>query len=189
MQVLAAQTPRRINRSIARGLTLVELAIGLSITSILIGTAAPSLNDVIGRRGLEGMAAELAADIQFVRSEAVARQEGVRWTLHTVAGGTCAVIHTGAKADCQCGPSGEAVCTADAQMIKSRFYPAEKKLLVSTTSKSESIRVEPTHGMVSPTATIKVAQAGGASLHHVVNIMGRTRTCSPDGAVRGYKAC
>jgi len=29
----------------------------------------------------------------------------------------------------------------------------------------------------------------GKAIHHVVNIMGRVRSCSPQGDIPGYRAC
>jgi type IV fimbrial biogenesis protein FimT len=47
---------------------------------------------------------------------------------------------------------------------------------------------DPVRGTTSPAGTVRVVSDAG-SIHHVVNIMGRARSCSPDGAVKGYKAC
>jgi type IV fimbrial biogenesis protein FimT len=44
-------------------------------------------------------------------------------------------------------------------------------------------------GTVTPTGTVTVATANGRALKQTVNIMGRVRSCSPDGAVLGYRAC
>jgi type IV fimbrial biogenesis protein FimT len=42
-------------------------------------------------------------------------------------------------------------------------------------------------GTVTPTASIQLRSAAG-QLRQVVNVMGRVRTCTPDG-VPGYRAC
>ena len=52
-----------------------------------------------------------------------------------------------------------------------------------------SIRFDPIHGMATPAGTMRLTTAGGQTVHHVVNIMGRVRTCSPGASAKGYKAC
>lgn len=45
-----------------------------------------------------------------------------------------------------------------------------------------SLRFDPTNGTTSPTGTICTVPARGRSVHHVVNIMGRVRSCAPASA-------
>jgi type IV fimbrial biogenesis protein FimT len=55
-----------------------------------------------------------------------------------------------------------------------------------------SILFDPLHGTSTPTGTLRVVADSGRAVHHVVNIMGRVRTCSPAGAapvVAGYRVC
>ena len=53
-----------------QGFSLVEVMIVLSIVAILMGLAAPAFQGLQELRRLEGHAAELATDIQHIRSEA-----------------------------------------------------------------------------------------------------------------------
>jgi hypothetical protein len=39
------------------------------------------------------------------------------------------------------------------------------------------------------TQTLRLASASGLAIQHVVNLLGRVRSCSPQGAVAGYRAC
>ena len=52
-----------------------------------------------------------------------------------------------------------------------------------------SVLFDPLHGTASPTATVRVTGLSGRAIHHVVNVMGRVRSCSPLGAVPGYRVC
>jgi type IV fimbrial biogenesis protein FimT len=61
-----------------RGLTLIEACATLTIVCVLVTAGWPSLKPTLDRKALQGLAAELAADLQLARGEAVARQEGVR---------------------------------------------------------------------------------------------------------------
>ena len=85
-----------------QGLSLVEVSVAMAVAVVLAGTAAPSLFDFIGTRRLEAAATQLASDIQFVRTDAVARNQPVRLSFFNSADGSCYVIHTGAAASCSC---------------------------------------------------------------------------------------
>ena len=173
--------------SFQRGLTLIEACITLAIASILVGTAVPSFIDSNKKRTLDGSAGELATDLYLARSEAVSRQQGVRVSFHAVASGSCLVIHTGATADCGCDGGGVAQCTNGAALVKSNYFPASHG--VNVAANVASMRFDQTNGTVSPTGTVRLTASTGPEVRHVVNIMGRVRTCSPGGLAKGYKAC
>jgi type IV fimbrial biogenesis protein FimT len=170
-----------------RGLSLLELAIVLAITAIVAASAAPSLVALIDARRLEGAATRLAADIQFVRSEAIARQRSLRFSVLEGADASCWIVHTGAAADCRCGADAGAVCGASARAIKAVVLPASER--VSVAGNVASIVFDPLHGTSTPTGTLRLTGARGAAVHHVVNVVGRVRSCSPAGTVAGYSPC
>jgi type IV fimbrial biogenesis protein FimT len=172
--------------NIQRGTSLIECCMTLAIVSILAGTAAPALIDSNKKQVVDGRAREIAMDVNFARSEAVARQQGVRISFHAVGGGSCMVVHTGSTADCGCDATGAAQCVNSATAIKSSHFPVAGGLTVS--ANVASMRFEPVHGTVTPAGTVKLAWASGQTVHQVVNILGRVRTCSPN-ATKGYLAC
>ena len=61
-----------------RGVTLIEAAVAMTIGAIALSTAAPGFRGLIERKRLEGVATQLATDLQFVRTAAVARNEPLR---------------------------------------------------------------------------------------------------------------
>jgi type IV fimbrial biogenesis protein FimT len=173
-----------------RGITLVEAAVVLAVTAIVASSAAPSFRGFIEKQRLDGVAAQLATDIQFARAEAVLRNTGVRLTLQTQAWGSCYVIHTGNANQCSCSDTGAAQCSDGAQQIKTVQLPANEQ--VALQGNVGSILFDPLHGTSTPTGTLKLVAASGGTVQHVVNVMGRVRTCSPQGAVppvSGYAVC
>jgi type IV fimbrial biogenesis protein FimT len=52
-----------------------------------------------------------------------------------------------------------------------------------------SILFDSAKGTSTPTGTLRLMGKDQRAVHLVVNIMGRVRSCSPDSAVPGYKAC
>ena len=170
-----------------RGVTLIEAAIVLAVTTIVASAAAPGLQRVIDARRLDGAATQLAADIQFVRTEAVARNEPLRLSFHAVAPGSCYVIHTGAADQCSCAASGPAQCSGSAREIRTVTLAATDR--VGLQANVGSLLFDPLHGTSSPTGTLRLTGANNRAIHHIVNIMGRVRSCSPQAAVPGYRAC
>jgi type IV fimbrial biogenesis protein FimT len=57
------------------GFTLVELLIGFAVMAVLLVLAAPSFTSMIEMQRLRGTHDQLTADMQFMRTEAVSRQE------------------------------------------------------------------------------------------------------------------
>jgi len=57
-----------------RGLTLIEVMVGIAIAAIMAGLAAPSFLGSINRGRLEGAVANFGIDLQYARSEAIRRR-------------------------------------------------------------------------------------------------------------------
>jgi type IV fimbrial biogenesis protein FimT len=178
--------------SLQRGVTLVEVSIVLAVLGIVMTSAAPGMQGLIDTRRLDGAATQLASDLQFVRSMAVARNQPVRLSFHTTSTATCYVIHTGLSAQCDCsgasaGSATAAVCSGDAEQIKTVVLPAQQRVTVQ--ANATSVLFDPLHGTSTPTGTLRVIGPQGRAVHHVVNVMGRVRSCSPSSTVPGYRAC
>ena len=174
-----------------KGVTLVEICVVLALAVVLGSTAAPSLRNMVDTRRLDRTATGLASDLQFVRSESVARNQALRLSRYATSSGSCYVIHTGAAAQCSCSQPGPAQCTDGAAQLRTvELHDADR---VSLQGSTHSMLFDPLHGTVSPTATLRVIGigmgTGTLAVHHVVNVMGRVRSCSPLAAMPGYRAC
>ena len=183
----APTTTRSSSRRGQRGLTLIEACIVLAVTGVVAGAAVPGLQQQIDARRLDGAATRLATDLQFVRTEAVARNEAVRVAFEAGAGGGCYVIHTGAAGACPCSSAGPAVCSGDALALKTVRLPATER--VAMDSNVDSLLFDPVHGTSTPTGTVRLVGTRERAVHHVINVMGRVRSCSPRASVPGYRAC
>jgi type IV fimbrial biogenesis protein FimT len=169
-----------------RGLSLLEVAIVVAILAIVGATAVPSFTALVDARRLDGAATRLAADVQFVRGEAIARNRTLRLSIRAGADATCWIVHTGSADDCSCAAAG-AVCGGDALAIKSVVLPSAER--VDVAGNVASIVFDPLHGTSTPTGTLRLTDGRGRSVQHVVNVLGRVRSCSPAGAVAGYPSC
>ena len=168
-----------------RGLTLIETAVAASVMAIAAMTAAPGVQHLLDARRLDGFATQLAADLQLARQEAIVRNQPVRLSWHAAAG--CYVMHTGAVAQCRCDGEGPALCSAPATQLRTVRWASDERIAIQ--SNTTSILFDPQHGTASPTATLRITGADGRAIHHVVNVMGRVRSCAALGSVPGYRAC
>src|SRR5438270_250139 len=100
-----------IGSSGQRGLSLLEVAIVVAIVAIVAAAATPSFTRLVDARRLDGAATRLAADIQWVRTEAIARDRALRLSVLADGGASCWVVHTGAAGDCRCGEAEAATAT------------------------------------------------------------------------------
>ena len=168
--------------TVVRGVTLIEACIVLAILAVLAGTALPSFNETLKKRKFDGVAAEITTEVNFARGVAVSQARGTWLSYSRIPGGSCAIVHVGAKTDCTCASDGQPVCAPGSEALKVTLHPI-------AVSVAAPIRFDPINGTVTPTATIRVELNAGQELHHRVNIMGRVRSCSPAGLVKGYPTC
>lgn len=170
-----------------RGVTWIETCVVLVILGVVTAQAAPSMGSLIDARRLEGSAVQFATDVQYARSEAIARNQPVRITLQNSAQGSCYVLHTGPSAQCACNNSAPAACVGEAREIRTVVLPADRG--VTFTASTASVAFDPLHGTSTPTATFRVLGRQGRTIHQVINVMGRVRSCTPTGGVPGYPNC
>lgn len=170
------------------GMTLIEVMVVIGVLGTLASLAIPSYQGLQERYRLEGYAMALATDIHYVRSESVAQNRGLRMSFGTDTGGTCYLIHSGSATNCTCSSDGTAHCSDTTDTI-------QKSVGLVTTqgvrlqANVASMLFDPSRGTSTPAGSINIIGQSGNSIRQVVNIMGRTRTCSPQGTVIGYKVC
>ena len=178
---------RNVRRTTQRGVTFIEMLATLTVLALTVGAVAPSVGQMRDRRHLEGAAAQLATDVRYARSLALAHRAAVRLSVHSQGGNSCYVLHTGPAASCSCGGGDTATCSTGAQLLKVVGFDASGPVRFS--SNSSSMLFDPDRGTVTPTGTMRLQLSNGPSLHQIVNIMGRVRACSPSGAMNGYPTC
>jgi len=182
------QAPSTTPRTAQRGLSLVELLCSLAIMALLAGGAWPMFDELRWSQGLQSAASLLETDIHHARSLAVISGRPVRLSIQAPpAGGSCYVVHTGAAHACRCDGRGQAQCVAGAEMLGLAEQPAASGISLAPVERS--ILFDGGKGTVTPTATLKLTDPDGRTIHQVVNIMGRVRTCAAVGSLGGLRPC
>lgn len=169
------------------GLTLVENMIALTVVCLVIGTGLTGFESVRARSQLEGAAAQIKTDLQHARSLAVSRAQVVRLSFTNEASSTCYVVHTGPRTACSCSQVGTGNCDGGGATLGLATFRTTDSVRV--VANSTSMAFDPYLGTVAPTGTIKVTSRTGETLHLVVNVMGRVRTCTPTPPLKGYAPC
>lgn len=173
-----------------RGVSLVEAMLVSGILSLMAGVITPQMQTLKETQRLRAQGELLRTDLQLARNEAISRGTGVRISFHHSTHGSGYIVHTGATNQCSMDPQGQATCDPEVSLISAAWIPASNKLTLRPAAKSvNSLLFNAGQGTVSPTATLRLLNAQGQGVHHIVSIMGRVRACATDGKLLGYKAC
>ena len=154
-----------VRRCHLQGFTLIELLVALTVAGVLLTIAVPSFTDQLARRKLEGAATELSTDLQFTRSQAVAKNSTA--TLATNAAGNQYTV------------------TAASTTFKTVTLDSQLSITPSTTITYDQLRAMATASGAMTVASTKTT----GQLQVVVSPMGRVSMCSPSGSLKGYTAC
>lgn len=177
------------NRAAQQGVSLIEAMCTLFIVSLVAGTALPSVGSLRQKAAVAGAAAQVETDVQFARGQAVALNRSVQLTLREVGGATCYIVHAGPAANCSCNAqdASAAACSTGSELLRAVSFATEGAVQVRSASKS--LTFDPVRGTVTPTATLRVEGRDGKAIHQIVNLLGRVRSCSPQGPATGERAC
>ena len=182
------QAPTPALRTAQRGLSLIELLCSLAIMALLMGGALPLFNELRWSQALQSAASLLETDLHHARSLAVITGRPVRLSIQAPAtGGSCYVVHTGAAHGCRCDGHGQAECDAGAELLRLVEQPVNAGIRLAPVD--QSILFDGGKGTVTPTATLNLIDPDGRTIHQVVNVMGRVRTCAVGGSLGGLRRC
>lgn len=98
--------PPRKARS-RRGVTLIELLVGISVMTLLLVMAAPGLGEWQANARVRSTAEALGASLQQAKGEAVARNVRVRFQLTSSLGADCAINTSGPHWVLNLDPTGD----------------------------------------------------------------------------------
>jgi type IV fimbrial biogenesis protein FimT len=193
-------------RSIRHGLTMIELIVVVAVTAAVLAIAAPSFSDMVATQRLRGINSQLMTDLQFARSEAVARNKAVRLITGSNSSLSCyAVVVTDTANLCDCTQTPGSICTGAA--IEVRTVQVDRSLAVTIGSikpNGSSLVFYAVNGSTSPykgetrstPPVISLSIDGGTGsrqkrLTTTIQVTGRPNVCydTQYASVTGFGAC
>ena len=173
------------NRQIGScGFTLIELLVVVALVAIVLSVAAPSFTTTLTKKRLEGVAAELATDIQYARSEAAQRNAAVG----VVFGTNCYTVYvlgtTNATACTALGTGGSALKNVQVGGGTSlAFAPAVAGAFIAF-DPVRGMAVDAAAGTTDLSGAVTVTNsAGDWQIRAIVTKVGRAKLCSPNNTV------
>jgi type IV fimbrial biogenesis protein FimT len=171
-------------RSVSRGFTMVELMVVVALVAIILALAVPSFTGTLARKRLEGVASELATDLQYARSEAAQRNAAVR----VIIGTDCYAVHVvGSTNATNCTTLG----TGAVNLKTVQITDGTSLAFVSSNAKA-FIEFDPVRGMAIDSADADSSghvtltnSAGNWQIQARVSKQGRVKLCSPNNTVTG----
>ena len=187
-----------------RAFTLVEVMVVVAVAAIIALIAAPSFRDMILMQRLKSINAQLVTDLQFARSEAVARNVPMRVRFLSNSTMTCYSIFTApdnnARCDCRLGAGTACV---DAGTVEVRTVQAATSLRVQVMTPADglnSFAFDPTNGGIQSTRrdqpsapidefVVDTSLDTPRALRVQLNGAGRPTVCLPSGSTMPLPAC
>lgn len=173
-----------------RGFSLTEMVITVAVLAILAAIAAPSFQETIQKRRVIGAAEELAANLQYARSEAIKGNRSV--VVNFTADGTdtwCYGMDDTPATVCNCSTAA-ADCTVDTvqRVFTSDGYRGVSMPTPAFGGGGANTGFEPRRGFPTGAAgTIRFISSSSGQVHVVLSPQGRIKLCSPtDNKVAGY---
>lgn len=172
MATANARKPRR-----ARGLTLIELMIGLGICAVLMSLAVPSFQAYLQRNRLKAAAQGLEIDLREARYESARRSQPMHLVFKPGAD-WCYAIATSPDCDCQV----QQACRL--RTVRGRDLRGVHLL------QAQDLRFDPASGTASLSGMAAVLQAGQPERVKVsVSALGRPSVCVMDGSLPPLPGC
>ena len=184
----------------AAGLTLIELMVAVAIAAVLLAIAAPSFRNFILLQRLKGVQAQLVTDLQYARSEAVARGVDVYVAFKTNSSMTCYSMYTSptdaTQCDCRSGAAAACSAVAGAREIRTVQVAAAQSVAVAASGSSSWFAFDHITGAM----RISTADTGGPPptsfvvntsidstrrYRTTVGAAGRPTVCAPAGSSSG----
>ena len=173
-----------------RGFTLIETMVTVAIVAILMAMAVPSMQKLIARKRVAGVASELASDIRYLRSMGVQTANPVQIDFGTDSTSTWYNLSVDAN---ERGP-----CTVPANCNGLLRNPVSMKFVVLKTAEGVSVvsgtantrfsgtNATPINGS---TFTAIVSSSIGGSVKVLTNAAGRPFACSLLGQESNFPTC
>jgi type IV fimbrial biogenesis protein FimT len=158
-----------------RGLTLIEIAIGIAILAALMAAAVPSFGERIARARLASAAEGLASDLAEARFEAAQSGRSLHLVFSPGANWCYAVART---PGCDCHSTGP----CQLKVVRAADLPGVDLI------EADDAAFDPTASEPAAGRALWRGMQGAHSLEVALTPLGRARVCSPSG-LKDYAGC
>lgn len=196
-----------------RAFTLIELMVVIVVVGVILVLAAPSMSDFIGMQRLRAINDQLVTDLQYMRTEAVSRNQFTGFIVRNNVGDslTCYVIFASSVSPleytalnpgaCNCSNAVGSVCTGTQRELRTVQVPRDLSIALRVHSSQPPLLImSPVSGgaqFYDPDTLIvggleycvEVTRTPRGRLRTGINPSGRATVCSPDGSVPGVPVC
>lgn len=204
---------RNALRPVRRAFTLIEMMVVITLLAIIAVLAAPSFTEMIGMQRLRGISDQLVTDIQFLRGEAVSRNQFMGFVARSVSAEpvACYTIFSSrtnpldpdsvVASDCNCANGVGSACTSTQRELRTvqiprnlsidlRFPPNQGGHMIASPING-GISIKPPNSALFTDLEfcVEVRRTPRGRLRTSISPGGRTSQCSPDGSVPGVPVC
>ena len=200
-------------RRVQRAFTLIEMMIVIALVGVILLLAAPSFTEMIGMQRLRAINDQLVTDMQFMRGEAVSRNQYMGLVARNVNAEpmSCYTIFSSIAnplvsvavdpTQCNCTNGIGSACTGTQRELRTVQIPRDMNIeLRFPPNQGGHVVVSPINGGIDirPPDTalfsdlefcVEVRRSPRGRLRTGVSMGGRTSQCSPDGSVPGVPTC
>jgi prepilin-type N-terminal cleavage/methylation domain-containing protein len=200
-------------RACQRAFTLIELMVVIALLAVILMLAAPQMTEMIGMQRLKAINDQLIADFQFLRSEAVSRNQFAGIVVRNISAEpmSCYVLFSSAdeplnpnKLDpdaCNCTSTPGSACGGTQREMRVVQIPRDLSIELKIPPRQFTwASINPaTGGMQLPPPSshfasrnefcVEVRRTPRGRLRTGLTMAGRPTVCSPDGSVRGVPVC
>lgn len=190
---------RPTGRPPRRGLTLVEILVGLVVLAVLIAVAIPSMSDLLERRRVIAATDEIAGVLAYAKAETVAISTPlwVRFDPDPNNTLSCTAVVTLSSQDtCRCYYPADDICPNTGAKLLRLFQLPRQHVRFSAQASAwggPANYISFSRDQMSISArNFQVNVVGmrkGYTLRVEVNSGGRVKICSPGGSINGYAVC
>ncbi len=202
-------------RRVQRAFTLIEMMVVITLMGIIVMLVAPNMTEMIGMQRLRSINDQLATDFQYMRSEAVSRNQFMGIFTRNVAAEpvSCYVIYSNAaspldisaldrtQTQCNCTNAVGSACIGTHRELRTvqiprdlsieLRFPAGQQNWMAMSPVNGSMQIFDPSTLIAPPLEfcVEVRRTPKGRLRTSVGASGRTSVCSPDGSVPGVAAC
>jgi type IV fimbrial biogenesis protein FimT len=179
-------------KSRQRGLTIVEMAVTLSLVAILVGIAVPSYSAWQGNSRIRASADTIHAGLRLARAEAVTRNTSVTFTLQSNGGWSvgCATVTTDCPADIHTRSAAEVNGSLSLVLRQRNDQPASSAISVTFNSRGVPDTADTSLRRIDlDVPSSVVASSLSKDLRIVLTDFGQSRLCDPNATSGSPTSC